>query len=157
MSILLLTQQKMGYSLKVFNKNFQPYPDWLLHGSPDIIIHNEGEVAVPMSLSTSHDRIVEMAGKQGSSKRLYENLEVIASMCWMIVAHIIKNNTTQHVVCKGLFVDKLLGCGILCKVEARVCDIRDSDETDFVLHASQPYCGRLKPSIICHLLTKLLE
>lgn len=58
-------------------------------------------------------------------------------MCWMIVAHIIKNNTTQHVVCKGLFVDKLLGCGILCKVEARVCDIGDSAKADFVyMHPS---------------------
>ena len=98
-----------------------------------MIIHNEGEVAAPMSLSSSHDRIIEMAGNKGPEKDytgLTENLEVIASMCWMIVAHIIKKNTTQHVVCKGLFVDKLLGCGIL--VEARVCDIGDSADADFV-------------------------
>ena len=89
-----------------------------------------------LCLSTSYDRIVEMAGNKGPEKDytgLTENLEVIASMCWMIVAHIIKNNTTQHVVCKGLFVDKLLGCGILCKV----CDIGDSAEADFVLHSNE--------------------
>ena len=136
---------------------------YIVHGSPDVIIHHqlESEV-VAIVLLPLDERIIEMAGNKGTLARDHTGLpeklnKLMESMYWIIVAYIIKHNTTQQVDCKGLFVDKSIGYGILCKMEARVCDIGDLADAEFVLHASQPYYGKLKPSIFFHLLTKLLE
>lgn len=153
---------KEGLHFESFQSKFSTLPKlasaYIFHGSPDVIIHHQHESEFAAAVSLPLD---EMAGNKGVAKDhtgLPEKLgELIASMYWLIVAWIIKHNNTQQVVCKGLFVDKLLGCGILCKMEARICDVGDPAEAEFVLHASQPYCGRLNPSILCHLLTKLLE
>ena len=54
------------------------------------------------------------------------------------------------------------GCGILCMASGQLFDVDEDmdgtgDASQFVIKVSQRYCGRMKPSVLCHLTKKLLE
>ena len=73
-----------------------------------------------------------------------------------------RSENTIRSTSKGLLINKMQGCGILCMASGQLCDVDEdvdstADASQFVIKVSQPYCGRMKPSILCHLTKKLLE
>lgn len=58
--------------------------------------------------------------------------------------------------------NKMQGCGTLCIACGQLCDVNEDmdgarDASQFVIKVSQPFCGRMKPSIFFHLTKKLLD
>ena len=173
---------KDGLQFQSFQQKFSGFqrlsPAYIFHGSPDVTIECESSVAslcLPLPDDTdtqlSKYKVIEMAGKL--TARDYTGLpdkvgELVANLHWLLVANIINQitarseNTIRSITSKGLLIDKMQGCGILCMASGQLCDVDEdvdstADASQFVIKVSQPYCGRMKPSILCHLTKKLLE
>lgn len=150
---------KEGLQFQSFQQKFSGFqhlsPAYIFHGSPDVTIECEDSISalcLPLPDDTdpqlSKCKIIEMGGKLTAKD--YTGLpdkvgELVANLHWILVANIINQITTgsQNLTstAKGLLVDKMQGCGILCIVTGQLCDVNEDidgarDASQFVISVS---------------------